>query len=72
MQPIYDNLDFLFRGCSDSKNVLDDFLRRGTIEMETLTHIRGRSIPNQFILCDEAAVNKNIYRSQRNSSLTQF
>jgi PhoH-like ATPase len=54
MQPIYDNLDFLFRGCSDSKNVLDDFLRRGTIEMETLTYIRGRSIPGQFILCDEA------------------
>lgn len=22
--------------------------------METLTYIRGRSIPNQFILCDEA------------------
>jgi PhoH-like ATPase len=54
MQPIYDNLDFLFRGCSDSKHLLDDFLRQGTIEMETLTHIRGRSIPNQFILCDEA------------------
>jgi PhoH-like ATPase len=54
MQPIYDNLDFLFRGCTDSKHVLDDFLRRGTIEMETLTYIRGRSIPRQFILCDEA------------------
>jgi len=54
MQPIYDNLDFLFRGCTDSKHVLDDFLRRGTIEMETLTYIRGRSIPGQFILCDEA------------------
>jgi PhoH-like ATPase len=27
---------------------------RGLIEMETLTYIRGRSIPNQFILCDEA------------------
>lgn len=54
MQPIYDNLDFLFRACSDSRHLLDDFLRRGTIEMETLTYMRGRSIPNQFILCDEA------------------
>jgi len=54
MQPIYDNLDFLFRGCSDSTHLLEDFLRRGTIEMDTLTYIRGRSIPNQFILCDEA------------------
>jgi PhoH-like ATPase len=53
MQPIYDNLDFLVRGSADP-HLLDDFLRRGMIEMETLTHIRGRSIPKQFILCDEA------------------
>lgn len=53
MQPIYDNLDFLVRGSADS-HLLDDFLRRGMIEMETLTYMRGRSIPKQFILCDEA------------------
>lgn len=27
---------------------------RGIMEMEALTYIRGRSIPRQFILCDEA------------------
>lgn len=54
MQPIYDNLEYLFRDGSDTFTVLDEFVSRGIIEMETLTHIRGRSIPNQFILCDEA------------------
>lgn len=54
MQPIYDNLEFLFRNCSDSFGLLDDFMRRGVLEMEALTYIRGRSIPGQFILCDEA------------------
>jgi len=54
MQPIYDNLEFLFRNCSDAYGLLDDLMRRGVVEMEALTYIRGRSIPNQFILCDEA------------------
>ncbi len=54
MQPIYDNLEFLFHNCSDAAHVMDDFIKRGTIELETLTYIRGRSIPDQFILCDEA------------------
>lgn len=54
MQPIYDNLDYLFRDCSDTIALIDEFRRRGSIEMETFTYIRGRSIPNQFILCDEA------------------
>jgi len=54
MQPIYDNLEYLFRDGSETFMVLDEYINRGTIEMETLTHIRGRSIPNQFILCDEA------------------
>jgi PhoH-like ATPase len=34
--------------------MLDDFQRRGLLEMEALTYIRGRSIPGQFIICDEA------------------
>jgi len=50
----YDNLEYLFRDGSETFTVLDEFINRGIIEMETLTHIRGRSIPNQFIICDEA------------------
>jgi PhoH-like ATPase len=29
-------------------------MQRGVLEMEALTYIRGRSIPRQFIICDEA------------------
>jgi PhoH-like ATPase len=54
MQPIYDNLEFLFRNCPDSFGLLEDLKERGIVEMEALTYIRGRSIPGQFILCDEA------------------
>jgi PhoH-like ATPase len=54
MQPIYDNLEFLLRNCKESFGILEDFINRGTLEMEALTYIRGRSIPGQFILCDEA------------------
>ncbi len=54
MQPIYDNLEFLFRNCSEPGDVLQDIIRRGLLDLEALTYIRGRSIPRQFIICDEA------------------
>ncbi len=54
MQPIYDNLEFLLGECRETFNILDDLLDRGVVEMEALTYIRGRSIPRQFIICDEA------------------
>ncbi|MFC5403036.1 PhoH family protein [Cohnella soli] len=53
MQPIYDNLEFLF----DTKKSgdLDKILMgMGSIQVEALTYIRGRSIPGQFIIIDEA------------------
>ncbi|MFC5703618.1 PhoH family protein [Cohnella faecalis] len=53
MQPIYDNLEFLF----DTKKSgdLDKILMGlGSIQVEALTYIRGRSIPGQFIIIDEA------------------
>ncbi len=54
MQPIYDNLEYLFAGTRHPSRLLDDLMDQGLIELETFTHIRGRSIPRQFILCDEA------------------
>ncbi len=54
MQPIYDNLEYLFSGSKTPAALLDDLVDRGLLELETFTHIRGRSIPHQFILCDEA------------------
>jgi PhoH-like ATPase len=54
MQPIYDNLEFLFRDCQEPFDELNDLIQRGVVEMEALTYIRGRSIPKRFIICDEA------------------
>ena len=49
--PIQDNLDFLMNG---KKNNMDMFFDDGTIQVEALTYIRGRSISNAFIIIDEA------------------
>jgi PhoH-like ATPase len=51
LMPIQDNLQFLM---GNSKLTLDIYLERGTIEIEALTYIRGRSISNAFIIIDEA------------------
>lgn len=55
MQPIYDALDFLSNGGKrwkrNKEGGMDDDDRIG---IEPLTYIRGRSIPNQFIVVDEA------------------
>jgi PhoH-like ATPase len=57
MQPIYDNVEFLM-GLSkqDQKNGRSyrELIDMGFIEIEPLTYIRGRSIPNQYIIVDEA------------------
>jgi len=53
MQPIYDNLDFLFN--AKKRGDIDKILSGlGSIQVEVLTYIRGRSIPGQFIIIDEA------------------
>ncbi|MFD0588080.1 PhoH family protein [Paenibacillus sp. GCM10027627] len=53
MQPIYDNLEFLFdtKKAGDIEKIL---MGMGSIQVEALTYIRGRSIPGQFIIIDEA------------------
>jgi len=53
MQPIYDNLEFLFdtKKAGDIDKIL---MGLGSIQVEALTYIRGRSIPSQFIIIDEA------------------
>jgi PhoH-like ATPase len=54
MQPIFDNLEFLSANAPEPFEVINDLKYRGVIELEALTYIRGRSIPKQFIICDEA------------------
>ena len=53
MQPIYDNLEYLFdtKKAGDIDKIL---MGLGSIQVEALTYIRGRSIPAQFIIIDEA------------------
>jgi len=51
LMPIQDNLQFLM---GNSKLTLDIYIQKGTIEIEALTYIRGRSISNAFIIIDEA------------------
>ncbi|MGG3955928.1 PhoH family protein [Bhargavaea massiliensis] len=67
MQPIFDNLHFLF----DTKKPgeLDAILSgMGSIEVEALTYIRGRSIPEQFIIIDEA---QNLTKHEVKTILTR-
>jgi PhoH-like ATPase len=53
MQPIFDNLEYLFN--TKKPGELDAILAgMGSIEVEALTYIRGRSLPKQFIIIDEA------------------
>jgi PhoH-like ATPase len=57
MQPIYDNLEFLLgfgkQERRDGRSPTELF-ELGYIEIEPLTYIRGRSLPNVFMIIDEA------------------
>ncbi len=57
MQPVHDNLELLL-GLSgtdkDSGRSAEEFFDQDMVHIEPLTYIRGRSIPRQFILVDEA------------------
>jgi len=51
LMPIQDNLDHLLNGKKESMSM---FFENGTIQIEALTYIRGRSISNAFIIVDES------------------
>jgi len=57
MQPIYDNLEYLMAGIYKEQAAADmirHVQEKGIFSVEALTYIRGRSIPQQFIIVDEA------------------
>ncbi|MBE8163514.1 MAG: PhoH family protein [Bdellovibrionaceae bacterium] len=54
MQPIFDNIDFLMGSENKSSNRAQELINQGMISIEPLTYIRGRSIPQQFLIVDEA------------------
>jgi len=60
MKPIFDNLELLLganrerTGRKGQGAVYQPLLDQGIIEVEPLTYIRGRSLPQQYLIVDEA------------------
>lgn len=57
MQPIYDNLELLLGLNKNDKSEgrsYAELVDMGFVEIEPLTYIRGRSLPNVFMIVDEA------------------
>lgn len=69
MQPIFDNAELLLNGCefvsgskrlrrgqgnSSGNRVYQELAAMGIMQIEPLTYIRGRSIPGQVMIIDEA------------------
>ena len=60
MQPLYDNFDLIL-GTQDMSHKpsyhrrgYEELMERGLLQIEPLTYIRGRTIPKQFLIVDEA------------------
>jgi PhoH-like ATPase len=58
MQPIFDNLAYLMRDNTNPRQSvrekIEKLQREHIVELEALTYIRGRSIPKQYVIIDEA------------------
>jgi PhoH-like ATPase len=57
MQPIFDNVEFLMGLTQKDKRrgrSYKELVDMGMMQIEPLTYIRGRSIPNQYMIVDEA------------------
>ena len=58
MKPVYDNVEFILdsrnSGRGKSGRGYQELIDQGLLEIEPLTYIRGRSIPHQFLIIDEA------------------
>lgn len=57
MQPIFDNVDFLMGADTSHKKAAgrtQELINQGLLNIEPLTYIRGRSIPHQYLIVDEA------------------
>ena len=55
MQPIFDNMDFLFgQHRVEGSASYEELINHGLLHVEPLTYIRGRTIPGQYLIVDEA------------------
>jgi PhoH-like ATPase len=64
-QPIVDNLDFLL---GNSQTEAASYLEAGIIQIEVPTFIRGRTIPNCFMIVDEI---QNITKHELKTIMTR-
>jgi len=54
LQPIFDNLELLAGAGGKKLAPLSKLIDDGLIQVEPLTYIRGRSLPHQYLIVDEA------------------
>jgi PhoH-like ATPase len=67
LQPIFDNMEVIFskKGTSYFQVMID----KGQIEIEALSHVRGRTLPNTIFIIDEA---QNITHHEAKAVLTRM
>ena len=66
IQPVIDNLKLIFK---NGESYLDMMMESGTIEVEALTYIRGRSLPRTIFILDEA---QNITYAEAKAVITRM
>ena len=66
VQPFFDNFKAIFK---DSNTYLESLIGSGAIEVEALTYIRGRSLPNTIFILDES---QNITYHEAKAVLTRM
>lgn len=67
VQPIFDNLEIIYR--KKGMNYLEMMINKGLIEIEAISHIRGRSLPDTIFIVDEA---QNISKHEAKALLTRM
>jgi len=66
IQPVIDNLKHIFK---NGESYLQMMMESGTIEVEALTYIRGRSLPRTIFILDEA---QNITYAEAKAVITRM
>lgn len=66
IQPIIDNLKFIFK---NGEHYFRIMMEKGTIEVEALSYVRGRTLPNTIFILDEA---QNISYKEAKAVITRM
>jgi PhoH-like ATPase len=66
IQPIIDNLKYIFK---NGEHYFDVMMQKGTIEVEALSYVRGRTLPNTIFILDES---QNISYKEAKAVITRM